>query len=267
MHHNGQLGVKGVGTFRWGPREGQSLPVTVRYNEIAHNGVLDYKWSWEAGATKFAEHASGILFEQNWVHHNDGPGPWFDVYNHDAVIRSNLVEHNAEKGIFYEISYGAVIYDNVVRYNGVGKSPVINAAGIYVSSSTDVEVFHNLVYGNPSGVVARSAGDRNPRVSNLHVHHNDVEITEGRNGMNIDQGETTAAYFDRGNRFEANTYRLDSLTERRFFWGDDSAKTTSQWIGYGQDVDGVFLLELGVGDLPLGSVSFVPTVYGAGATL
>ena len=42
-------------------------------------------------------------------------GIWLDIDNIDIVIEDNLVEDNYRCGIFYEISYDAVIRDNTVH--------------------------------------------------------------------------------------------------------------------------------------------------------
>ena len=55
----------------------------------------------------------------NHVHHNEGPGLWTDIDNIHTLYEGNLVEHNANVGIFHEISYDAVIRNNIVRDNGL----------------------------------------------------------------------------------------------------------------------------------------------------
>lgn len=263
VYGNGQLGLSGSCTYRSGPKEGAAIPASVVGNRIHHNAELDFRWQWESGALKLSRCTNGLRFEHNWVHDNDGPGPWFDVENREVIVRSNLVEDNAQRGILYEISWGGRIFWNTVRRNAVGVEPFIEGAGIFVSNSEGVEVFANLVEGSPSGIVARSAADRDPHVRDLNVHHNDVSYDQGRTGLNVDRGEPFEAYTSWGNRFHGNTYRLPDLTSRWFLWADDKAKTAAQWRGYGQDTDGRFVEGVGGGSLPRHAVAFAERDYGA----
>jgi putative cell wall-binding protein len=263
IHGNGQIGLNGSCTYRHGPREGATIPAAISGNRIHHNAVLDFSWNWEAGALKIARCSNGVRFENNWVHDNDGPGPWFDGYNRQAVVRSNLVERNAQRGIFYEISSQGRIFWNTVRDNAVGVEPAVEAPGIFISNSDHTSVFQNVVSGSPSGVVARSAADREPHVTHLRVHDNDVAYTGGRTGLNVDRGEPFDAYTVWGNSFYANTYRLPDLEGRWFLWGDDRAKTPDQWRRLGQDSDGTFLVGTEAGSLPPHAVAFEPGTYGA----
>jgi parallel beta-helix repeat protein len=239
VHGNGQIGMKVVGVFRRGPREGESAPVTVRRNNIHDNRTLDYSYSWEAGALKIAECRQGVLFEDNWVHDNDGPGPWFDVYNYGATIRGNLVERNTVRGIFYELSYGpTTITDNVVRHNGDSDSDVPFASGIFVSSSRDVTVEGNIVYDNAGGgISARSAGDRDPLVRNLVVRGNQIAFSSGVNGIIADRGAPPDTFDGFGNRFESNRYWTGS-TANGFAWDGSLQLSWQQWQASGNDANG-----------------------------
>jgi parallel beta-helix repeat protein len=69
---------------------------TVENNEIAYNGkeqkVMD---------------SQSVTFRNNFVHHNQGDGIWYDGGNAGTVIEGNRVEDNARNGIFYEASNGS----------------------------------------------------------------------------------------------------------------------------------------------------------------
>ena len=145
VHHNGQIGIVGEGQSSFND---YTARVTVRDTEIDHNLQLGFRWQHEGGGTKFKRMSAGMLFERNWVHDNNGPGAWWDVYNDAVVIRDNLVEDNTEMGIYYEISDGPTrIEDNISINNGRG--------GIEISTSNDVTVSRNLVWGNGDGIVAQ----------------------------------------------------------------------------------------------------------------
>jgi hypothetical protein len=254
--YNGQLGIhasSGDDPMRGG--------LVVRDNEIAHNKQLGFRWTWEGGGTKFIK-TQGMVFENNWVHHNIGPGAWWDIDNIDAVIRSNLIERNTERGLFYEISYAAQIYWNTLRdqpFGGVGT----DAQGIYVFNSADVDVFENAVSGTHSPIWVRHS-DRGEssrfgkrEAANVVVRANDVEIPSGRVGLRVTTGEDEY-YRVRGNRFEGNTYRHDR--NRVYRWYEDVS--WSSWRELGHDLEGT-LLPLGVPPaLPEHAVGFTLSHYG-----
>ncbi|MBD0323095.1 MAG: right-handed parallel beta-helix repeat-containing protein [Aldersonia sp.] len=248
IHGNGQLGLKVVGVIRRGADQGVSAPVSVRRNSIHHNRMLDYDNSWEAGALKIAECHQGVLFEENWVHDNDGPAVWFDVYNRAATIRGNLIERNRAHGIFYELSYGpTTIADNVVRHNGEPDADFPWASGIFVSNSRDVTVEGNVVYGNArGGISARSAGHRDPLVRNLVVRDNDIAFDGGFNGITLDRGAPGETFNTFGNRFEDNRYWTSSGSGG-FAWAGSTSLPWSQGQSHGNDIDGA--LEEGPHDL------------------
>lgn len=235
VHHNGQLGLKVVGISRRGADEGRAAAVAVRHNRVHHNRTLDFDHAWEAGGLKIAECRQGVLFADNWVHDNVGPGVWFDVYNHQATVRDNLVEDNSIRGIFYELSYGPTrIVGNVVRGNGDPTEDTPWQAGIFVSSSRDVAVIGNTVYDNGGGgIVARTAGDRDPLLRNLVVRGNHVAFTAGFVGVVADRHAPDETFTSFGNEFERNTYWTS--TSGRFAWGGSERLSWAQWRAAGND--------------------------------
>jgi parallel beta-helix repeat protein len=68
-----------------------------------------------------------------------------DINCRDVVYEDNLVERNHDSGIFHEISYNAVIRNNVVRYNGISLKKWVWGADILVAASQDVEVHDDAV--------------------------------------------------------------------------------------------------------------------------
>ena len=65
----------------------------------------------------------------------------------------NRVEDNVRMGILHEISYAIVIRNNTVRRNGFGLSSWVWGAGIVISSSSNAEVYGNIVEDNAGGIV------------------------------------------------------------------------------------------------------------------
>lgn len=242
---NGQLGIHGS-------LDGNSA--VVRDSEIAHNRQLGFRWTWEGGGTKFVR-TQDMVFENNWVHRNRGPGAWWDIDNVGAEVRSNLVERNEERGIFYEISYDARIYWNIVRDHGEQR-------GIYVANSAGVEVFENALEGNHSPIYVRHAdrsdGDFGARETvGLRVYRNDMDIPSGRVGLRVSSGEDEY-FWDKDNRFFDNTYRTDRTTVFQWHTGLD----TDGWRDLGHDTTGTFLPAGGTPSLPSDAVGFTSSHYG-----
>jgi hypothetical protein len=105
VHHSGQLGISGVGDN-----------VLVEQNEIAEKGISGFSPECDASGTKFVK-TRGLIVRGDYVHHNLGRGLWTDI---DSLFEDNLVGlHDAESST-YEISYAATIWNNTVRYNGLG---------------------------------------------------------------------------------------------------------------------------------------------------
>ncbi len=245
-HHNGQIGVVGQAAYRQGPSEGESIPYTMRTTNIHDNRELTIPWAFEGGGTKFTNCFTGMLFEQNWVHDNNGPGQWVDVDCIGAVIRGNLVENNTVFGIFYEISFGpALIENNIVRANG---SPSEDApgAGIFVSNSPDTTVRDNWVVDQDHAILAidRDRGASavgGPRVvQNLLVENNVLE-SRTSTGILVPDGVHVEAFDVTSNRFVANRY-VTVPGPPRFAW-EDRELSFADWQALGQDVDAVLLDE------------------------
>ena len=110
---NGQIGMVGDGD------DNQILD-----NEIAGNNTAGVDAGWEAGGAKFGD-SNRLTIRGNSSHDNGGPGLWTDHDNRDVLYERNRVVGNAGAGIFHEISYDAVIRDNVVEGNGLADHPLV----------------------------------------------------------------------------------------------------------------------------------------------
>lgn len=226
---NGQIGV----TSWYG------AGIRVESNEIAGNRTLQYKWGWEGGGTKFKE-STGLVFANNWVHDNHGPGVWFDIDTVDSVIVSNRVTDNLI-GVMVEISYGAEIADNTIRDNGADGYGDIGA-GIWVSNSSDVDIHHNDLGHNRLDLLAthyeRGAGAFGRyETTGLNVHANAITISGIKpTGLRVYTGETEY-YSAMGNTFQDNDYQLVPGAAQ-FWWQGD--RDPAAWQGLGFDVDGTF---------------------------
>ena len=142
IHHNGGLGLLGAG-----------LNTLIEDNEISYNNTVGYNPYWGAGGSKWV-HTTGLVVRGNFSHHNKGHGLWTDIDNISTLYERNRVEDNDFDGILHEISYGAVIRDNICLRNGVAAPDPgwITGGGIVVNSSSDVEIYGNTLVGNFNGI-------------------------------------------------------------------------------------------------------------------
>jgi hypothetical protein len=250
VHHNCNSGFFGAGPG-----------VLIADNEIAYNGIAPgyigsaafsnpcgFSPYWGSGGSKWV-YTTGLIVRGNYSHHNYGAGLWTDINNVDVLYENNIVEDNFRSGIFHEISYSAVIRNNVLRRNGVdttfGDYPT-NAC-IEVLSSPGVEIFGNTCVDNSNGIAVwddtRNTGAHGSlAVVNTYVHDNRVfqqGSQPGFNGLvNTVDDSPTGAPFQPGakNRWENNLYCLTGGRDPYFRWrGADL--TLSQWKAQGLDVN------------------------------
>jgi parallel beta-helix repeat protein len=237
VHHNGQIGLIGGGWAR------------VDSNEIAYNNTARFDMGWEAGGTKFLW-TEGMIARGNFSHHNRGPGLWWDADNNNALIEGNRLEDNHADGIFWEISYRAVIRDNVCLRNGFGRTPSREGGGILILASGAttglLEVYGNTVVDNKEGIMVihsdRGSGRLGSyRVQNVSVHDNTVQLLRGANhGLVRYSGTWDPWVASANNHFEHNTYNLQTADPAPFDWITGPTRTEAEWRGYGNDETGTF---------------------------
>jgi parallel beta-helix repeat protein len=213
--------------------------VLVEGNEIAFNNFRGaVRVGFGAGGTKFVR-TRELVVRGNHVHDNQGNGIWMDIENVSAVVEDNRVENNSGNGIMFEISYGAVIRNNYVAGNGFTNPRWLYGAGIFVSSSSDVEIYGNTVENNARGITAvvqnRGFGSMGRyEVRNLYVHDNFITMDTGWTGLGQNVGDNS--YFtDKNNRFERNEYRIVGQTHP-FMWLKKE-RTLEEWQAFGHDDD------------------------------
>jgi len=223
FHHNGQYGLMG-----------NAAGMVIQGNEVAYNNTAGFSQSWAAGGAKFA-FTVGLLVTGNFFHHNYGHAIWVDINNYQAVIERNRVEDNYGRGVFYEISYDAVIRNNTFARNGFNAPVLLRGGCIGVVSSSNVEVYGNTCVGDKDGITGvqdeRGSGPRGHYdLTNLNVHDNALSgIKAYTAGIVQTVGDTT--YYHRGNVFTGNTY--SSLTSTTPYYWMNGARTPSQWAGFG----------------------------------
>jgi hypothetical protein len=242
---NGQMGLGGGGSG-----------LVVEDNEIAYNNALHVNPDWEAGGSKWAR-ATDLLVRRNWSHHNWGSGLTTDIDNLRTTYSQNLVEDNGDMGIMHEISYDAVIRDNVIRRNGQRSGWFPSRVGINVTSSSNVQVFGNAVAANTGGGVLGAQDSRGNsgggaygpwQLRNLSVHENAISAVGAgtsfawQNGIDIhkDVSDRLSYYTAKGNTFSANSYKVPSTSGLWFVYttADGSTTTSVPWSEWRNRQDG-----------------------------
>jgi hypothetical protein len=176
-----------------------------------------------------------------------GPGLWADGGNIGLRYESNRITDNWRAGIQHEISYDATVWHNYVEGNGRRPRGWAWDGGIQIQSSGGIrliDIAHNVVRNNANGIVLIDSGDRereNPKpggphvVENVWVHDNQVTMVGPQvTGAVEDRGDPDI--YRSNNRFDANTYYLDSLSAPHFAWGGEDLAWSS-WRGTGEGND------------------------------
>ncbi|MBA2480469.1 MAG: right-handed parallel beta-helix repeat-containing protein [Planctomycetes bacterium] len=233
VHHNGQKGIGAGGD-----------DILIEGNEISFSNVAHFDSGWEAGGTKFANTAR-LTVRANYSHDNRGTGLWTDINNIDTLYERNVCADNFDAGIFHEISYRAIVRDNVVVGNGRAFDVWLWGAGILISTSRDVEIFGNTVDvasdgGNGIALIQQQRGDGayGPYVTaNCRVHDNTVVFrgVAGQTGGVADW--QWDEFFAAGNTFDRNAYHVTDLAEDRFGWAN-AARTWTDFRTYGLEATG-----------------------------
>jgi hypothetical protein len=235
-HHNGQNGLAVSGATN----------AQILNCEIAYNNTMGFNSNWGAGAFKIAV-SSDVLVKDCYSHHNNGQGMWTDIDNIRITYDHNTVEDNQAtygeaNGIMHEISYDAVIKNNIVRYN--------DTRGIYISSSGGVgtgivDVFGNTIEKNGLAGIeliqdSRGSGSSGTYlVRNVKVHDNTFTGCEVGHGIasGYQYAGSPGDLWNAGNTFEANHYHVSPSPTQWWQW-EGASLTWSQWNGYGLDTGG-----------------------------
>ncbi len=203
--YNGQMGMGGDGNG-----------AIIEDVEIAFNNYAGFATGWEAGGFKFAR-SDGLVVRNSCVHHNIGIGMWTDIDNIRITYEGNTVFENTGAGISHEISFAAIIRNNIVARNGSGADTWLWGSQILIQNSRDTEVYGNTVeiaptFGNGIGMIEQKRGNSGkgygPWITrNNRVHHNQI-IYLGNRGLSGMVVDFRPAEFWRNNtnRYDRNTY-------------------------------------------------------------
>jgi Right handed beta helix region len=111
----------------------------IDHNEVQHNAD-GYEAKYNCGCSagmKFFTSTNGTV-TNNWIHDNGNVGLWVDTNNSFFLVQGNVIEGNWGEGLMYEISYNAVIRNNVFRANDLGGNTQASdfpAPAVYISES------------------------------------------------------------------------------------------------------------------------------------
>jgi hypothetical protein len=219
IHHNGQIGIGGVGR-----------DILIENNRIWANNTRGFNFNWEAGGVKLAL-SDGVVLRGNHVYDNNGSGLWCDINCRNVLYEDNLVERNQDAGIFHEISFNAAIRNNIVRHNGNGHRKWLWGPDILVAASQDVEVYGNVVTVSAGGCGIMLIDQGRPmkgggtyKTRNNTVRRNETTFegapcAGGASDTKLGD-ENFTIITDGNNVFDANVYRAP-LTggPARFAWG------------------------------------------------
>jgi len=227
IHDNGQMGVAGSGSN-----------ILVQGNDIYKNNYAGYAYDWEAGGAKIGMYSTHVTFDNNYVHDNKGPGLHGDIGDSYFVFENNHTARNIGSGIHYEISYHAVIRNNLIEDDGYSPDGTgfWYGGGILVSNSSDVEVYGNTVRDCMNGIGGTQA-DRGVdsktglpyTLKNLYVHNNTITQQTGFAAGIVKSSKLDNSVFTSwNNRFINNTYHLGSKAGKFFEWLN-SPQTLAAW--------------------------------------
>ena len=222
VHDNGQLGLGGGGDN-----------VLVEGNEIARNSY----WSgvdvdWEGGGFKFTR-TDGLIVRNNYSHDNKGPGMWTDIDNIHTLYENNIIVNSTGAGISHEISYDAIIRNNVLISNGAEDSRGWWWGNeIQIQNSSNVEVYGNKVdmTGGGNGIALiqqnRGSGAFGPYLTTGNNIHDNIIVDHDGQGWIGGVTDYNQAAMLNGNTWTDNQYFV-SDGGGRFQWG--GSKTFAQF--------------------------------------
>ena len=188
---------------------------TFENNEIAYNGKEQ----------KIMESVN-VTFRNNFVHHNQGDGIWYDGGNPGALIEGNRVEDNARNGIFYEASNGSIIRNNTVRRSG--------DTGVFISTSQNAEIYGNTLESNFRAITyfinCGALVGRDIDLQNDWAHDNSIRVGTQSGAF------ATGMSYTNDCTSTHNTYYVSDVNAWWWLWR--GMKQWFQWQGLPQDGDG-----------------------------
>lgn len=241
IHHNGQIGATADGSN-----------ILLEGNEIWANNIYGFSSGWDAGGVKITE-TSDVVFRNNHVHHNNGPGLWCDERCVNVLFEGNLVEFNQSAGIFFELSSQAVIRRNTLRRNNQARASWFWGAEIQIAASEYADISENTLIVGDSGRAVMLIDQNRWKVGGgfyktrgNRVHHNDISFlgagAVGGVSVSDPKAENFAIIAKGGNSFDHNTYRALGKQPPVFAW-DTAQMDFAGFRALGQELSGVLTAE------------------------
>ncbi len=238
LGHNGRAyrnkiyenGGRGAGLI-WDNNE-EIIGALFEENEIYGHCIFGgIDCGWDGGGIKLT-YGRDIILRNNKIHDNDGRGLWSDVFCHNILYDGNTVLDNSAPGINHELSYDAIIRNNIVKGNGHGFHTWGWGAQILVQNSKNVEVYQNKIVAEPGsdGLAVLNSTDREVNIENIYVHHNDItllghpydDFDDDKTGVFCDSASEVAgrcANFRNGSvKLDYNQYHVPDMTKWYFSW-------------------------------------------------
>jgi parallel beta-helix repeat protein len=237
IHHNRRYGLSG------GPGDN----ILIDGNELSWNNTGQFDPNNDAGGSKIVGGEPGthnLTWRANYVHHNYGNGIWTDGNVHNTLYERNVVDSNGGAGILHEISWDAVVRNNLLRGNnafeqGMGKS-CWHGAQIYLNNSQNVTITGNTIEAIATNAICAANSTRQESavfpqaLANITVSNNAIKM---RGDVSIGAvGDTLPVNVV----FNGNTYYVDNLASTH--WTFMAPMTRAQWQAIGYDIAGQFLL-------------------------
>jgi parallel beta-helix repeat protein len=230
IHHNvgdptaSNPGLRGGGYLGY-----YASNTTFENNEIAYNGMEQ----------KIMD-SPNVTFRNNFVHHNQMDGIWYDGGNPNALIEGNRVEDNRRNAIFFEASNTGIFRNNTLRRN---------ETGVFVSSSQSVEIYGNTLENNFRGITyflncGGMAGRSDVDLRNNSAHDNTIRVSTQQYAFatgfsyTSDCTSTQVNTYTSGSKnltFSKNAYYVPSLDGWYWLW--NNTMPWFQWHAF-QDLAG-----------------------------
>lgn len=219
IHDNGQIGATADGA-----------DILFEGNAIYGNNRSGFDPSWDAGGIKVTV-SQNVVFRNNDVHHNDGPGLWCDESCENTTFEGNRVSYNSSAGIFFELSSKAVIRNNVLVQNNQEGAPWYWGAEIQIAASEGAMVHDNVLVVRESGRAIMLIDQNRWKVGGGFYKTRDNRVTDneitflGRGSAGgVSDAAPNAENFGiierGGNLFDRNRYRtVTGAPAPRFVWG------------------------------------------------
>lgn len=188
-------------------------------NRFSYNNVEGFRIQWDAAGVKVLE-AADVIARGNVVDNNNSMGLWLDVDCDNATYQRNVAFKNRSVGIFFEVSKGALLENNVAYENGTG---------IQIANASGATVRGNRLWNNTAGWVVKwtkrktlnpNDGDAIYDAKDNLFENNVVALTKTMEGahlvdMSNVQGEAATAHVTARN----NTYVLAAgVKQTPFLW-------------------------------------------------